>query len=157
MNSPRVLLLDEPLGALDLKLRREMQGELKKLQRHLGITFIYVTHDQDEALSMSDRIAVMNRGRIEQVGTAAEIYERPRSRFVAEFIGETNLLPARIVEQRDRSTLVDILGVPSVSLTTHRYPQSEVLASIGRSAFAWHLPTNPAWRGGCGIRYTPGP
>jgi len=129
VNSPRVLLLDEPLGALDLKLRREMQGELKKLQRHLGITFIYVTHDQDEALSMSDRIAVMNRGRIEQLGTAAEIYERPRSRFVAEFIGETNLLPARIVEQRDRSTLVDILGIIG-RLTTHRYPQSEVYASI---------------------------
>jgi spermidine/putrescine transport system ATP-binding protein len=91
---PPILLLDEPLGALDAKLRKEMQLELKSLQRSLGTTFVYVTHDQEEALTMSDRIAVMHRGRIEQVGTPDEIYERPRTRFVAEFIGLTNVLDA---------------------------------------------------------------
>jgi putative spermidine/putrescine transport system ATP-binding protein len=92
VNRPRVLLLDEPLGALDLKLREEMQIELKAIQQEIGITFVYVTHDQQEALTMSDRIAVFNRGRIEQVGTAAEVYERPATGFVAEFVGTSNLL-----------------------------------------------------------------
>ena len=87
-----MLLLDEPLGALDLKLREEMQVELKQIQREVGITFVYVTHDQDEALSMSDRIAVFNHGRIEQVGTPAEVYERPVSEFVAGFVGVSNML-----------------------------------------------------------------
>ncbi len=90
---PEVLLLDEPLGALDLKLRKEMQLELKSLQERVGITFIYVTHDQEEALTMSDRIAVMNQGEVLQVGKPQEIYEAPRSLFVADFIGETNLIP----------------------------------------------------------------
>jgi putative spermidine/putrescine transport system ATP-binding protein len=89
---PRVLLCDEPLGALDRKLRQQMQFELKELQRRLGVTLVFVTHDQEEALAMSDRIAVMNRGRVEQVGAPTEIYERPRTRFVADFIGEINLL-----------------------------------------------------------------
>ncbi len=89
---PAVLLLDEPLGALDLKLRKQMQVELKHLQRKLGITFIYVTHDQEEALTMSDRIVVMNKGRIEQTATAVEIYDKPATSFVADFIGETNLI-----------------------------------------------------------------
>lgn len=92
VNEPKVLLLDEPLGALDLKLRKEMQLELKHLQKKLGITFIYVTHDQEEALTMSDRIVVMNKGNIEQSGVSEEIYENPRTRFVADFIGETNLI-----------------------------------------------------------------
>ena len=92
INRPRVLLLDEPLGALDLKLRKEMQLELKHLQTRVGITFIYVTHDQEEALTMSDRIVLMRKGRIEQIGSPREIYDRPRSRYVADFIGETNLL-----------------------------------------------------------------
>lgn len=96
VNNPKVLLLDEPLGALDLKLRKQMQLELKHLQQKLGITFIYVTHDQEEALTMSDRIAVMNSGRIEQVGTPTEVYESPASRFVASFIGETNLFEGRV-------------------------------------------------------------
>ena len=87
-----MLLLDEPLGALDLKLREEMQVELKGLQRDVGITFVFVTHDQDEALTMSDRIAVFNNGRIEQIGTAAEIYEQPASEFVAGFVGTSNLI-----------------------------------------------------------------
>jgi len=88
---PRVVMLDEPLGALDLKLRRGMQEELKRLQRESGLTFVYVTHDQEEALSMSDRIAVMSKGRLEQVGAPREIYERPATRFAAEFIGTANL------------------------------------------------------------------
>jgi putative spermidine/putrescine transport system ATP-binding protein len=92
VNRPRVLLLDEPLGALDLKLRVEMQRELKRIQREVGITFVYVTHDQDEALAMSDRLAVFNEGRIEQVGTPAEVYERPANAFVAGFVGVSNVL-----------------------------------------------------------------
>ena len=92
INRPRVLLLDEPLGALDLKLRQQMQTELKAIQRQVGITFLFVTHDQEEALAMSDRLAVFNQGKIEQVGTPAEVYERPRTVFVAGFVGTTNLL-----------------------------------------------------------------
>ncbi len=94
---PAVLLLDEPLGALDLKLRKEMQLELKNLQRRLGIAFIYVTHDQEEAMTMSDRIAVFNHGRIEQVGTPGEIYEMPKTSFVADFIGGANIFSARVL------------------------------------------------------------
>jgi putative spermidine/putrescine transport system ATP-binding protein len=94
VNRPRVLLLDEPLGALDLKLREQMQVELKAIQRDVGITFLFVTHDQEEALTMSDRIAVFNEGRIEQVGTAAEVYEHPATSFVAGFVGTSNLLAA---------------------------------------------------------------
>ncbi len=93
---PQVLLLDEPLSALDLKLRKEMQSELKRLQTETGITFVFVTHDQEEALTMSDRIAVMSAGRIQQLGTPREIYTHPRNRFVADFIGETNFLTASV-------------------------------------------------------------
>ncbi|MEU8827992.1 ABC transporter ATP-binding protein [Streptomyces sp. NPDC048636] len=99
VSRPRVLLLDEPLGALDLKLREQMQIELKELQREVGITFVFVTHDQDEALTMSDRIAVFNRGRVEQVGTPAEIYERPATPFVAGFVGTSNLLTGAAAER----------------------------------------------------------
>jgi putative spermidine/putrescine transport system ATP-binding protein len=98
VNRPRVLLLDEPLGALDLKLREEMQIELKAIQQEVGITFIYVTHDQEEALTMSDRLAVFNRGRIEQIGTPADVYERPATTFVAGFVGTSNLLRDRVAE-----------------------------------------------------------
>lgn len=94
---PKVLLLDEPLGALDLKLREQMQGELKTLQRRLGIAFVFVTHDQGEALSMSDRVAVFNDGRIQQVGSPEDIYDRPETPFVADFVGASNLLPAEVV------------------------------------------------------------
>jgi spermidine/putrescine transport system ATP-binding protein len=100
VNQPLVLLLDEPLGALDLKLRRQMQGELKRIQNEVGITFVYVTHDQDEAMTMSDRIAVMRDGRIEQIGVPEEIYEIPSTEFVAGFLGAANLFAGRI-EQRD--------------------------------------------------------
>ncbi len=97
---PSVLLLDEPLGALDLKLRKEMQLELKSIQRKLGITFIYVTHDQEEAMTMSDRIAVFNQGNIEQLGEPREIYERPKTSFVADFIGAANVLSARVIDNK---------------------------------------------------------
>jgi putative spermidine/putrescine transport system ATP-binding protein len=100
INQPSVLLLDEPLGALDLKLREQMQVELKAIQRRVGITFIYVTHDQGEALSMSDRLAVFNHGRIEQIGAPADIYEHPATEFVAGFVGVSNILagePARAI------------------------------------------------------------
>ena len=94
INEPKVLLLDEPLAALDLKLRQEMQYELKEIQRHAGITFIYVTHDQEEALTMSDKIVVMNNGDIQQIGTPVEIYNEPENKFVATFIGESNIIDA---------------------------------------------------------------
>ena len=99
VNRPRVLLLDEPLGALDLKLREEMQGELKAIQGLVGITFVYVTHDQQEALSMSDRIAVFNRGRIEQVGTPMEVYQRPANLFVAGFVGASNVVSGALAQR----------------------------------------------------------
>jgi spermidine/putrescine transport system ATP-binding protein len=97
VNKPRVLLLDEPLGALDLKLRKKMQLELKKLHEQFKITFVYVTHDQEEALIMSDRIAVMNRGKIEQIDTPQEIYNHPKTLFVADFIGETNVIDVNLL------------------------------------------------------------
>jgi spermidine/putrescine ABC transporter ATP-binding subunit len=108
--NPRVLLLDEPLGALDLKLRKEMQIELKRIQQQVGITFVYVTHDQGEALSMSDRIAVMSNGRIEQLGEPREIYDRPTTAFVADFIGDMNFLEAVVVESADGSFAADAGG-----------------------------------------------
>src|SRR3954464_3414002 len=101
VNRPRVLLLDEPLGALDLKLRQQLQVELKRIQSEVGITFVYVTHDQDEALTMSDRIAVMDDGRVLQVGTPRDVYEEPESRFVAGFVGVSNLLELPVRESRD--------------------------------------------------------
>lgn len=99
VNHPRVLLLDEPLGALDLKLRQEMQIELKGIQEQIGITFVFVTHDQEEALTMSDRVAVFNHGRIEQVGSPAEIYEQPATSFVAGFVGTSNILSGNLAQQ----------------------------------------------------------
>ncbi len=104
VNRPRVLLLDEPLGALDLKLREQMQSELKKLQRQLGITFIFVTHDQTEALSMSDRVAVFNKGRIEQVDTPRNLYMKPATTFVAEFVGTSNVIRGDLAKQSERQS-----------------------------------------------------
>jgi spermidine/putrescine transport system ATP-binding protein len=109
---PEVLLLDEPLGALDLKLRRQMQLLLKKIQRQVGITFIYVTHDQEEAFSMSDRVAVMNGGRLEQLGSPELVYRCPETMFVADFVGSTNRFPGRVAEVlRGRSYLVELDGI----------------------------------------------
>ena len=108
---PQVLLLDEPLSALDFKLRKTMQLELKRIQRELGITFVFVTHDQEEALSMSDRVVVLHQGRIEQVGTPREVYERPASLFVARFVGDANLLPGKIAQVADDGRVeVEVLG-----------------------------------------------
>jgi spermidine/putrescine ABC transporter ATP-binding subunit len=109
VNKPKVLLLDEPLGALDLKLRKRMQVELKQLQRDVGISFIYVTHDQDEALALSDRIAVMNRGALLQCDSCRELYDRPVTEFVANFLGEANIMRGRVVE-REPSVVVDVAG-----------------------------------------------
>ena len=106
VNEPKVLLLDEPLGALDLKLRQEMQYELIRMKNELGITFVYVTHDQEEALTMSDTIVVMNQGYIQQIGSPESIYNEPENAFVADFIGDSNIIPATMIEDK----LVDILG-----------------------------------------------
>lgn len=111
VTSPDVLLLDEPLSALDLKLRRQLQVELKRIQKETGITFIFVTHDQEEALSMSDRIAVMCAGRVEQFGSAVETYHHPRTRFVAQFVGETNLLVASVTGRRADGADLRLEGV----------------------------------------------
>ena len=110
VNEPAALLLDEPLGALDLKLRQVMQFELKRIQREIGITFVYVTHDQEEALTMSDRIAVMNAGRVEQIGTPTEIYDNPATVFVAGFIGQANLWPATVTGVADGEARLSTLG-----------------------------------------------
>jgi spermidine/putrescine transport system ATP-binding protein len=110
INKPKVLLLDEPLGALDLQLRRLMQIELKKLQQQLGITFIYITHDQEEALNMSDRIAVMREGFLEQTGSATEIYDRPKTAYVARFVGNANILSGKVVEVKDGVIYFDCGG-----------------------------------------------
>jgi spermidine/putrescine transport system ATP-binding protein len=131
VNEPEVLLLDEPLGALDLKLRQAMQLELKDLQERVGITFIYVTHDQDEALTMSDRIGVMNEGELLQVGSPQEIYEHPTSRFVADFIGEINLLPATAVADQ----AVRLEGGRVVRADTGAAPGSAVTVAIRPERF----------------------
>jgi ABC-type Fe3+/spermidine/putrescine transport system ATPase subunit len=117
VNRPAVLLLDEPLGALDLKLRKRLQLELAQIHREVGTVFVYVTHDQEEALALSDRIAVMRDGRIEQIGTPEEIYRRPRSRFVAEFIGESNLFPATLVGAPGRPGSVVMVRPESLAIS----------------------------------------
>ena len=121
VNKPQVLLLDEPLGALDLKMRKEMQIELKDMQRHLGITFVYVTHDQEEALTMSDTIIVIKEGLIQQIGTPTDIYNEPRNAFVANFIGESNILPGRM----ERDFTVSFAG-RTFTCVDRRFPDDEV-------------------------------
>jgi spermidine/putrescine transport system ATP-binding protein len=128
VNLPKVLLLDEPLGALDLKLRKGLQVELKRIQREVGITFVYVTHDQEEALTMSDRIAVMNRGRIEQVAPPEDVYERPATTFVAGFIGVSNLMPATVVA----GGRVRLHSGPEVSTETGGLAAGEQCAAVVR-------------------------
>jgi spermidine/putrescine transport system ATP-binding protein len=132
VNRPEVLLLDEPLGALDLKLRKDMQIELKTLQREVGITFVYVTHDQEEALTMSDRIAVMHLGKVLQVGTPTEIYERPNCRFVADFIGDSNFLDGVVQEQREDLVTVQVDGRLPVMVSTEEAftPGTEVTVAV---------------------------
>ncbi|MDH3660711.1 MAG: ABC transporter ATP-binding protein [Alphaproteobacteria bacterium] len=121
---PKVLLLDEPLSALDLKLRQAMRVELKQLQRETGITFVFVTHDQEEALTMSDRIAVMSAGEIQQTGTAHEIYEKPANRFVADFIGETNLIDVTIEQVDGKSCLCRLEGGTALEATAAETPMA---------------------------------
>src|SRR3984893_3113617 len=139
VNQPSVLLLDEPLVALDLKLRQQMQVELKSIQKRLGMTFIYVTHDQEEALTMSDRIAVMNKGKIEQVGRPADVYERPATRFVAGFVGVSNLLSgqaawtvtgeeASVTVRPEKIAIVDLEVMP-----THR--ESSLSGKVRESVY----------------------
>ncbi|WOD38284.1 ABC transporter ATP-binding protein [Nodosilinea sp. E11] len=131
VNRPAVMLLDEPLGALDQKLRKQMQVELTTLHRQLGITFIMVTHDQEEALSLSDRIAVMNNGQIEQIGTPSDIYDHPRTPFVADFIGDTNLLPGRI--DRANTAQVQVItesGLRVTARATDMAPAQAVVVSV---------------------------
>jgi spermidine/putrescine transport system ATP-binding protein len=122
VNQPKVLLLDEPLGALDLKLRKQMQLELKRIQSEVGITFIYVTHDQEEAMTMSDRLAVMRHGKIEQIGPPEEVYENPQTEFVAGFLGASNMLEGELKEQDDGIATVLTLGGDVVHLPSERAP-----------------------------------
>ena len=123
---PDVLLLDEPLGALDLKLRKEMQLELKALQQQLGITFVYVTHDQEEAMTMSDRIAVMSKGKVQQMGTPVEIYERPANKFVADFIGESNFFEGQI---KSLSQSEAVVSIPELNAELTGLPVSQGLVN----------------------------
>ncbi len=122
VNKPKLLLLDEPLGALDLKLRKQMQIELKRIQNEIGITFLFVTHDQEEAMAMSDRLAVMSKGRIEQVGTPAEVYDHPATEFVASFLGASNLIPGKVVEQGADTALVKLEDGAVVKLPVSALP-----------------------------------
>jgi len=151
VNEPRVLLLDEPLGALDLKLREAMQEELKALQQRLGITFVFVTHDQGEALSMADSLAVFNEGRIVQIGRPADIYERPATRFVADFVGSSNVLSPDVAQRfgaaprwsslRPEAIRLASTGVPGISGTS-RYlgAGTRLSVDIGTEPLTVHLP-----------------
>ena len=127
VNEPKVLLLDEPLGALDAKIRKQMQIELKKIQREVGITFIYVTHDQEEALSMSDTVVVMNNGEIQQIGTPTDIYNEPENRFVANFIGESNIIEGHMI----RDFLVEFDGV-EFECVDKGFPENEEVEVVLR-------------------------
>ena len=131
VNRPQVLLLDEPLGALDLKLRKQMQLELKRIQREVGITFIYVTHDQDEAMTMSDRLAVMNAGRMEQVGEPHDVYELPKTPFVAGFLGASNLLPGEVESSDGGRAKVRLTAGTIVTLPAERLPVERGPVQIG--------------------------
>jgi putative spermidine/putrescine transport system ATP-binding protein len=132
INHPKVLLLDEPLGALDLKLRQQMQVELKSIQKRVGITFIFVTHDQEEALTMSDRIAVFNEGKIQQVGTPSEIYERPASAFVAGFVGTSNLVSGDVARRVTGSPEMFSIRPEKIHLdATHGQPEDNMLCLDG--------------------------
>ena len=161
VNRPRVLLLDEPLGALDLKLRQEMQLFLKALQRELGMTFVYVTHDQEEALTMSDQLAVFNEGRIEQVGTPAEVYERPATEFVAGFVGTSNILerggrrlcvrPERISfgDGGEPATIDDVVFVGAFTrylVSTENGERLSVVAQSDRATLARGQKVGLTWR-----------
>jgi spermidine/putrescine transport system ATP-binding protein len=150
INQPDVLLLDEPLGALDLKLRRQMQIELKRIQTEVGITFVHVTHDQEEAMTMADTIAVMNEGRIEQMGSPVEIYETPRTAFVANFLGQSNLFAGTVQERGADTVTVLAHGL------TFRIPAARV-ATDGASVIVGVRPEKVTIRrAGAGVEVQPG-
>ncbi|EIP97893.1 spermidine/putrescine ABC transporter ATP-binding subunit [Opitutaceae bacterium TAV1] len=140
---PSVLLLDEPLSALDAKLRQQMRVELKRLQKHLGLTFVFVTHDQEEALTLSDRIAVLNNGRLEQLGTATEIYHEPRTAFVADFIGEANLIEAEMVARNGVYGRVRLEGGLELKVSLSRWPAELTKAVISIRPEKVHVSKTP--------------
>jgi spermidine/putrescine transport system ATP-binding protein len=146
VNYPSALLLDEPLGALDLKLRRAMQLELKRLQREVGITFVYVTHDQEEALTMSDRVVVMNEGKVQQIGTPEEIYARPESPFIAGFIGVANLLPATVNQVDSHEMLLSFAagGWTKAGMEGRTFHKDEAVLVVLRPERLSISPTPPA-------------
>ncbi|HZU13975.1 MAG TPA: ABC transporter ATP-binding protein [Chloroflexota bacterium] len=149
INTPAVLLLDEPLGALDLKLRREMQLELKRIQREVGITFIYVTHDQEEAMSMADRIAVMRDGTLEQVGPPSTVYEHPANAFVAGFVGVSNILAGRVIAC-DGVCRIEVPGIgPILAATADRHVGEEVLIAVRPEKIQIHP---DSWAGSHALR-----
>ena len=139
VNEPQVLLLDEPLGALDLKLRKQMQLELKRIQSEVGITFIYVTHDQEEAMTMSDTVAVMNSGRVEQVGAPQEVYERPATEFVASFLGAANLLDGKLESVDGALAKVSLAAGGTISLPAEHLPSTELPLRVGVRPEKVHL------------------
>ena len=158
INKPEVLLLDEPLGALDLKLRRQMQVELKRIQIEVGLTFVHVTHDQEEAMTMADTIAVMNKGVIEQMGAPAELYENPRTTFVANFLGQSNLIEGEIVDSTSDAFVVDVHGTrlaagreraacDSGRVWVGIRPEKVVMSAAGGSESERATTTSCRWRG----------
>jgi spermidine/putrescine transport system ATP-binding protein len=151
INQPQVLLLDEPLGALDLKLRRQMQIELKRIQTEVGITFVHVTHDQEEAMTMADSIAVMNGGVIEQLGTPAELYDLPATTFVANFLGQSNLVEAKILERSGEDLLIDVHGSKQrVPIERSRVHEDDVWVGIRpEKVFLARAGTEPGDRANC--------
>jgi spermidine/putrescine ABC transporter ATP-binding subunit len=144
VNRPAVLLLDEPLGSLDLKLRKRLQVELSQIQREIGTTFVFVTHDQGEAMAMADRIAVMNEGRVEQIGTASEIYRRPASRFVADFIGESNFIP---VEWHDGAVVTSRARIPLAAPYTAKSGSGSLMVRPESVRLAPASPNDPGLLG----------
>jgi spermidine/putrescine transport system ATP-binding protein len=153
VNRPRALLLDEPLGALDLKLRQAMQLELKRIQREVGITFVYVTHDQEEALTMSDRLVVMNAGRIEQLGSPRELYERPGTRFVANFIGTSNIVSGRLERRGDGWVLAGLGPEERVLVQADAVPPGqEAEIAVRPEKIVLRAETDPPPAGSCALR-----
>jgi spermidine/putrescine transport system ATP-binding protein len=153
VNRPRALLLDEPLGALDLKLRQAMQLELKRIQREVGITFVYVTHDQEEALTMSDRLVVMNAGRIEQLGSPRELYERPGTRFVANFIGTSNIVAGRLERRGDAWVLTGLGPDERVLVQADDVPPGlEAEIAVRPEKIVLRAETDPPPAGSCALR-----
>jgi spermidine/putrescine transport system ATP-binding protein len=139
INEPRVLLLDEPLGALDLKLRQQMQVELKAIQRRVGITFVFVTHDQEEALTMSDRVALIHQGRVEQCAGVHEIYHRPATAFAAEFVGQTNLFDAELLARESGRVRCRLTGGLELSVSLARWPAGASRATVSIRPEKVHL------------------